>query len=272
MKKLLVLTTFALAFLAYGAANCLYSLAPPSPPPHPAPSYHPPASRPAPSYHPPAQRQAPYQAEPRQNQPRQSQSLQPRSNNTTRANNTQRNAERNAQRDQHNAERNAQREQHNAERNAQRDQRNAEHNAQRTQRNTERDHRNAIKSQNRELHNFNKVRRNDYRAARSAFRGGRFNDRFYSAHFGRSHPVVFGGGGRSIWIGAPFASPFWWGGVEFGFGPGIFWPGAWGMGFGCYIDYVPGIGYVLVNPDFPGDPLALTVNLDAQPIDDPDLQ
>jgi hypothetical protein len=55
--------------------------------------------------------------------------------------------------------------------------------------------------------------------------------------------------------------------MEFGFGPGIFWPELWGMGTGCYIEYIPGIGYVMVNPAFPGTTLPLTVNVDAQPVD-----
>jgi hypothetical protein len=56
--------------------------------------------------------------------------------------------------------------------------------------------------------------------------------------------------------------------MEWGFGPGIFWPDAWGMGLGVYIDYVPGIGFVLVNPAFPDTTLPLTADVDAQPVDD----
>jgi hypothetical protein len=135
--------------------------------------------------------------------------------------------------------------------------------------NAERAHRDSIKHDNKIRHNENKARRNDYRSAHSAYRNGRFNDRYYGSHFGRYHPVVFGGG---MWVGRPFWSPFWWGGIEWGFGPGIFWPDAWGMGIGCYIEYIPGIGYVLVNPAFPDTTLALTANLDAEPVYEPDAQ
>jgi len=60
--------------------------------------------------------------------------------------------------------------------------------------------------------------------------------------------------------------------VQFGFGPGVFWPDGWGMGFGCYIDYVPGVGYVMMNPAFPDVTLPLTVDIDAQPVDITDGQ
>jgi hypothetical protein len=119
-------------------------------------------------------------------------------------------------------------------------------------------------------HNRNNQRRHDYKSARGAYRNGRFNDRYYGAHFGAAHAVAFGAPG--VWSGTPYASPFWWGGTQWGFGPGVLWPGAWGMGDGVYIDYVPGVGYELENPAFPGAGLLLMADVDAQPVDEPDQQ
>ncbi len=234
MKKLLLLMIVLFAFVATGVAQ--YH---PAPVYHPPPAYHPPAH--TNTYHPPAHTNT-YHA-PRQN-------AQPRQNHTTTRNNTPRS---NTSHNNHNAQRN----------NTQRNQRNANRNADRARSN-------AHKNANKAIHKRNNQRRHDYRAARSAYRNGRFNDRFYGAHFGAAHPIAFGGPG--LWVGRPFFSPFWWGGVEFGFGPGIFWPDAWGMGFGVYIEYIPGVGYVLADPAFPDTTLPLTVDIDAQPVDDPDQQ
>jgi hypothetical protein len=44
------------------------------------------------------------------------------------------------------------------------------------------------------------------------------------------------------------------------------------MGDGVYIEYVPGVGYVLANPAFPDTTLAITADVDAQPADEPDQQ
>lgn len=44
------------------------------------------------------------------------------------------------------------------------------------------------------------------------------------------------------------------------------------MGMGVYIDYVPGVGFVLVNPAFPDTTLPLVADVDAQPTDEPDQQ
>jgi hypothetical protein len=44
------------------------------------------------------------------------------------------------------------------------------------------------------------------------------------------------------------------------------------MGEGVYLDYVPGVGYELENPAFPGAGLLLMADIDAQPADEPDQQ
>jgi hypothetical protein len=174
-------------------------------------------------------------------------------------NNTQRNNQHNTDRNQQNAQRN--------QRNADRNQQNAKRNA---DRNTAKAHSNAVRNENKARHNLNKQRHNDNRAARSAYRNGRFNDRYYSGHFGASHAVAFSTPG--LWIGTPYASPFWWGGVQWGFGPGVFWPSAWGMGDGVYIEYLPGTGFVLADPAFPDTTLPIVADVDAQPTDEPDQQ
>ena len=73
-------------------------------------------------------------------------------------------------------------------------------------------------------------------------------------------------------MGSPYDSPFWYDGIEFGFGPGLFWPGAWGRCDALYIDYFDGAGYALVDPGFAGVTLPLAVNIDAQLSDEPDEQ
>lgn len=60
--------------------------------------------------------------------------------------------------------------------------------------------------------------------------------------------------------------------MEWGFGPGVFWPSAWGIGAGAYIEYIPGVGFVLADPDFPDTTLTLFADVDAQPADEPDQQ
>jgi len=252
MTKLLTFMTLMVSFVAFGVAQkSTYHPAPaPSyhpPASRPAPSYHAPASRPAPSYHPPASRQStPRQnAQPRQNtQPRQAH--EPHQKNAATHNNAAHN-DREAKHNQQNADRNK---------------RNADRNAAKA-------HTNSIRSANKERHARNNVRHRDYRAARGAYRNGRFNDRYYASHFGASHAVMFGTPG--LWVGTPFASPFWWGGFQWGFGPGIFWPEAWGMGDGCFIEYLDG-GYVLANPAFPDTTLPLVADADAQPVDEADQQ
>ncbi|MGO9318616.1 MAG: hypothetical protein ACLPXT_09060 [Terracidiphilus sp.] len=242
MKKLLILMTLIVSFVAIGAAQKPTYHPAPAPAYHPPashPAYHPPASHPAPAYHPPASHPAPHQSTSRQN-------AQPRQNtHTTTHNNTQHN-----------------------DRNAQNNQRNADRNKRNADRNAAKAHTNAVRNENKARHNRNKQRRNDYRAAHSAFRGGRFNDRYYAAHFGATHAVVFSTPG--LWVGTPYASPFWWGGFQWGFGPGIFWPSAWGMGDGVFIEYLPGVGYVLANPAFPDTTLPLVADVDAQPVNEPD--
>jgi hypothetical protein len=237
MKKLFVFTTLVLAFMAFGASQCLYSLSPPAY--HPAPSYH------APAYHAPAARAPAYHA-PRQSAPRTPAYHAPRQS-TPHQSAPHNNSHAAHSNNNHN---------------------NANHNN--ANRNADRAHRDTVKHENRARHDRNKAFRNEHRAAHREFRNGRFSDRYYGAHFGRAHAIVFGG--PRFWVGTPYGSPFWWGGVQWGFGPGIFWPGLWGLGEGCYIEYVPGVGYVMVNPAFPDTTLALTANIDAEPVDELDAQ
>jgi hypothetical protein len=237
MKKLLILMTFIISFVAIGVAQkSTY---------HPAPAYHPPAShpasRPAPAYHPPAARPAPRPAAPRQN-------TQPRQNTHAATHNNATHNDREAKHNQQNADRNK---------------RNADRNAAKA-------HTNSIRGENKARHARNSVRHRDNRAARAAYSNGRFNDRYYAGHFGAAHAVAFGAPG--VWVGTPYASPFWWGGMQWGFGPGIFWPDAWGMGDGCFIEYMPGGGFALANPAFPDTTLALVADVDAQPMDEADQQ
>jgi hypothetical protein len=44
------------------------------------------------------------------------------------------------------------------------------------------------------------------------------------------------------------------------------------MGDGVFIEYLPGVGYVLANPAFPDTTLPLVAEVDAQLMDEPDLQ
>jgi hypothetical protein len=44
------------------------------------------------------------------------------------------------------------------------------------------------------------------------------------------------------------------------------------MGDGVFIEFLPGVGYVLANPAFPDTTLPLVANIDAQPVDEPDQQ
>ncbi len=71
----------------------------------------------------------------------------------------------------------------------------------------------AIHARNKQLHRDNK-------AARAAFRHGRFNERYFRAHFGRRHFFGFCGPGR-FWIGSPFDSPFLGRWMEFAFAPSL---------------------------------------------------
>ncbi|MGP8270333.1 MAG: hypothetical protein ACLQLH_09715 [Terracidiphilus sp.] len=247
MKRLLMLPAILLAYTVVGTAQY-----------HPAPTYHPPA----PTYHPPAYHAPAYHAPayhaprstpaPRQSTPRQSQS---RTNNP-RPNNTQRNADRN---------------QRNAQRNADRDKRNADRNQRNANRNAAKAHANSIKQQNKATRARNKQLHSENRAARGAFRNGRFNARYFGSHFGRNHLFGFCGAGR-FWMGSPYASDFWFGGVEFAFGPGMIWPGAWGRCDEFYVDYIDGVGYALVDPAYADVTLPLAVDIDAQPMDEPDQQ
>jgi hypothetical protein len=241
MKKLLMLMAFMVSFVAIGVAQ--YHPAPAYHPPatHSTPSYHPPATHNTPSYHPPATHSTPHPSTPRQN-------AQPRQSHDSHQNHAATHTDHTAQHNQQNADRNK---------------RNADRNAAKA-------HTNAVRHENKARHARNSQRHRDFRAAHAAFRNGRFNDRYYGAHFGAAHAIVFSTPG--LWIGTPYASPFWWGGFQWGFGPGIFWPSAWGMGDGVYIEYLPDSGYVLANPAFPDTTLPLVADVDAQPVDEPDQQ
>lgn len=247
MKKFLMLAAIFLACVEFGPAQQ-------KPAYRPAPTYRAP-SKPAyrapskPAYHAP-RNTAPRQSTPRQSQPRQSHANNPKPNNT----------QRNADRDQRNAQRNADRDKRNAERN----QRNANKNAAKA-------HANSIKQENKARHARNKQAHRDNKAARAAFSNGRFNERYFGAHFGRTHFIGFCGPGR-FWIGDPYASAFWFGGAEFAFGPGEVWPVGWGRCDELYIDYIDGVGYALYDSAYAGVTLPLAVDIDAQPMDEPDQQ
>jgi len=235
VKKFLMLTAIFLAYVVIGTAQQRPAYRPP------APTYH----APAPSYHAPRSNPAPRQSPPRQSSPRQYQSH----TNNPRPGNTQRNNDRN---------------QRNTQRNNDRNQRNAD-------RNSAKAHANSVKQENKATHARNKQAHRDNKAARSAFRNGRFNGRYFGAHFGRGHFFGFCGPGR-FWIGDPYASPFWFGGAEFAFGPGVIWPGAWGRCDQFYVDYLDGVGYELVDPAYADVTLPLAVDIDAQPMDEQDQQ
>jgi hypothetical protein len=234
-----MLAAISLAYVEVGAAQ--YH---PAPTYHaPAPTYHAPANHPAPAYHAPRNNTPRYTA-PRQSTPRQSQQHQSRTNNP-RPSNTQHNADR--------------------------DKRNADRNQRNAGRNSARAHANSVKHENKSRHARNKQAHRANKAARAAFSGGRFNARFYGAHFGRAHLFGFCGAGR-FWIGSPYESPFWFDDVEFAFGPGMIWPGAWGRCDQFYVDYIDGVGYALVDPAYADVNLPLAVDIDAQPMDEPDEQ
>ena len=86
--------------------------------------------------------------------------------------------------------------------------------------------------------------RNDgYREAHDHYRGGRFDREYFVGHFGPSFGIVWGGPG--FWFGTPFGSPFFFGGVYFGFGVGYMMPLEYQVG-GWYVDEGPA-GYVIVG-------------------------
>jgi hypothetical protein len=242
VKKLLILTTIFMAFVTIGAAQT-HSSAPAS---HPsAPAYH----SSAPAYHAPAQHTTPRSTTPRSTTPRQTTPRQNQQHQFHTSNPKSNNAQRNAERDKRNADRN---------------QRNADRIAAKA-------HSKAVKQENKARHQRNKQLHSANKAARAAFSNGRFNGRFYAGHFGPYHRFGFCGPGR-FWIGSPYASPFWFGGVEFDFDSGVLWPGAWGRCDGLYIGYFDDVGYALVDPAYGDVTLPLAVDIDAQPMDEPDEQ
>ena len=240
--------TIVMAYVTIGAAQHHSS----------APASH---TSSTPSYHAPAHT-TPRSTAPRSTTPRQYQQHQSHASNP-KPGNAQRNADRNAR----NAQRNADRDKRNADRN----QRNADRNQRNADKNAAKAHSKAVKQENKARHQRNKQLQSANKAARAAFSNGRFNGRFYAARFGASHRFGFCGPGR-FWIGSPYASPFWFEGVEFDFGPGVFWPGAWGRCDGFYIGYFDSVGYALVDPAYGDVTLPLAVDIDAQPMDEPDEQ
>ena len=115
-------------------------------------------------------------------------------------------------------------------------------------------------------HGHGGQRSHAHREARSHYRHGRFDRHYYGSHFGRGYPIVWGGAG--FWFGAAWASPFWFGGVYWGFGPGVVFLPEWQVG-GWYIGSVPS-GYVLLNPAFPTVQVPVVVNINMAPPADND--
>ena len=132
------------------------------------------------------------------------------------------------------------------------------------------DHQRNPRNNQREVRNRNQARHNDHRSAQRAYRNGRFNDRYFGSHFGPRYVIVFGGPG--FWYGAPYVSPFFFGGVYFNFGPFVFLPGYQiGGWYIDYCDYASGYyvgSYVLINPAFPGVIVPVVVEIDIQPAEE----
>jgi hypothetical protein len=97
--------------------------------------------------------------------------------------------------------------------------------------------------------------------ARGHYHHGRFDDGYFGAHFGRGNLIIWGGPG--FWYGAPWVSPFWFGGVYWGFGPGFVFLPEWRVG-GWYVASATA-GYVLLNPAFPAVQVPVVVNINLAP-------
>ncbi len=110
-------------------------------------------------------------------------------------------------------------------------------------------------------HERNEQRSREHRDARGHYHHGRFDDHYYHSHFGRGHPIIWGGPG--FWYGAAWASPFWFGGVYWGFGAGFVFLPEWQVP-GWYISSIPS-GYVLLNPGFPTVQVPVVVNVNMAP-------
>ncbi|GEM_PF-5497747 len=115
-------------------------------------------------------------------------------------------------------------------------------------------------------HGHHEQRSRDHREARGHYHHGRFDDHYYHSHFGWRHPIVWGGPG--FWYGAAWVSPFWFGGVYWGFGPGVVFLPEWQIS-GWYIGIVSS-GYVLLNPAFPSVQVPVVVNINMGPSEDQD--
>jgi hypothetical protein len=102
--------------------------------------------------------------------------------------------------------------------------------------------------------------------ARSHYRHGRFDNGYYHSHFGPGYPIFWGGPG--FWFGAPWFSPFWFGGVYWGFGAGIVFLPEWQVS-GWYVASVA-TGYVLLNPAFPSVQVPVVVQINLAPPADQD--
>ncbi len=109
-------------------------------------------------------------------------------------------------------------------------------------------------------------RSHSHRNARGHYHNGRFDHGYFNSHFGPGYPILWGGPG--FWFGAPWVSPFWFGGVYWGFGPGFVFAPEWRVG-GWYVASIA-TGYVLLNPTFPTVQVPVVVNINLAPPDDED--
>jgi hypothetical protein len=97
---------------------------------------------------------------------------------------------------------------------------------------------------------------------RGHYHHGRFDDHYFHSHFGPGNLIIWGGPGF-FWFGAPWISPFWFGGVWWGFGVGVAFLPQWQVA-GWYVASVA-TGYVLLNATFPGVQVPVVVNINMAP-------
>jgi hypothetical protein len=115
-------------------------------------------------------------------------------------------------------------------------------------------------------HGHGHGRSHDHRNARGHYHNGRFDHGYYNSHFGPAFPIFWGGAG--FWFGAPWVSPFWFGGVYWGWGPGVVFLPEWQVG-GWYVASIS-TGYVLLNPAFSSVQVPVVVQINLAPPDDED--
>ncbi len=115
-------------------------------------------------------------------------------------------------------------------------------------------------------HGHKRHRSRSHREARSHYHHGRFDHGYFGANFGPGYPIFWGAPG--FWFGAPWISPFWFGGVYWGFGPGFVFLPEWRVE-GWYVASIA-TGYVLLNPTFPTVQVPVVVNINLAPPDDED--